>query len=180
MKSLSIGKMSFPLIALVLSVLLMPTAAMACTKTLAEIRDLGDGDGIIEVGERIEFDIVIHTENYWEQTAENVRLYDRFGAELEVVSWYAEGTYDNDPEFTTKGNSHKVFLFWDIGTHEPGENATLYLTMATDLNPAGRQEYTSPGTYELNSGAVVKKIYDGVQYSWETGELSIEVFGEED
>jgi len=82
--------------------------------------------------------------------------------------------------FSTKGKSEKVFLFWDIGTHEPGEYATLYLTMATDLNPAGKQEYTSPGTYELNSGAVVKKIYDGVQYSWETGQLSIEVFGEED
>ena len=157
----------------------MLTPAMACSKTLTDYHD-EDGDGIIEVGERIEFDIVIHTENYWGIPAENVRLYDRFGAELEVVGWYAEGTYDNDPDFYTKGKSEKVFLYWDIGTHEPGEYATLYLTMATDLNPAGKQEYTSPGTYELNSGAVTKKIYDGVQYSWETGQLTIEIIGEDD
>ena len=177
---MKIGKASLPLIALAIGMLLLPTVAMACTKTLVEIRDYGDGDGIIEVGERIEFDIILHTENFWAQTAENVRLYDRFGAELEVVSWTAEGTYENDPEFTTKGKSEKVFLFWDIGTHETGEYATLYLTMATDLNPAGHQEYTSPGTYELNSGLVVKKIYDGVQYSWESPTLYIEVFGEDD
>lgn len=168
--------MSLALIALVLCVSSLATSAMACTKTLTSIRDLGDGDGIIEVGERIEFDIVIYTENYWGTTAEDVRLYDRFGAELEVVDWSAEGTYANDPYFYTKGNSDKVFLFWDIGTHEPGQHAILYLTMATDINPGGHQEYTSPGTYWLNSGAVVKKIYDGVQYSWETPQLTIEVF----
>jgi DNA/RNA endonuclease YhcR with UshA esterase domain len=175
-KSSVLSRMSLALIALVLGVSLLATSAMACTKTLTCIRDLGDGDGIIEVGERIEFDIVIHTENYWSTTAENVRLYDRFGAELEVVSWTAEGTYEDDPEFTTKGNSNKVFLFWNVGTHEPGEYATLYLTMATDHNPAGHQEYTSPGCYMLNSGATVKKVYDGVQYSWETPQLTIEVF----
>jgi DNA/RNA endonuclease YhcR with UshA esterase domain len=179
-KSLALSRMSLALMVLAIGVSLLPTSAMACTKTVTCIRDYGDGDGIIEVGEYVEFDIVIHTENYWATTAENVRLHDRFGAELMVVSWTAEGTFDNDPDFYTKGKSEKVFLFWDIGTHEPGEYATLYLTMATDLNPAGHQEYTSPGCYDLNSGATVKKIYDGVQYSWETPRLKIEVVWDED
>lgn len=178
-KSLALSRMSLALIVLALGVSLLPTSAMACTKILDDVRD-DDGDGIIEVGEYVEFDIIIHTENYWATTAENVRLYDRFGAELMVVGWTAVGTFDYDPYFYTKGNSEKVFLFWDIGTHEPGEYATLYLTMATDINPGGHQEYTSPGCYMLNSGATVKKVYDGVQYSWETPQLPIEVVGEED
>ena len=35
----------------------------------------------------------------------------------------------------------------------PGESAFLDLLVFTKLNPADQQEYTSPGTYELNSGA---------------------------
>jgi hypothetical protein len=176
MRKSALGTISLALTALVLGMAFAAPSALACTKTLECMRDLGDGDGIIEVGERIEFDIVIHVQNYWGITAENVRLYDRWGAELEVVDWSVEGTYENDPEFTTTGKSEKVHMFWNIGTHEPGEYAILYLTMATDLNPAGHQEYTSPGTYFLNSGATVKKIYDGVQYSWTTPQLTVEVF----
>jgi hypothetical protein len=173
-KSFAFSTIGIALIALALATSLA-TPVMACTKTLVDYTDQ-DGDGIIEVGEKVHFEIDIKTHNYESITAENVIMQDRFGAELEVVDWTCEGTYEEDPVFYTKGKSEKVFLYWYIGTHEPGEEAIIHLTMATDLNPAGKQEYTSPGTYTLNSGAVVKKIYDGVKYSWETGQLTIEVF----
>jgi len=172
-RSLTFSTIAIALIALALGTSLT-TPVMACTKNLVNYTD-EDRDGIIEVGEKVYFEIDIKTHNYWGTTAENVILKDRFGAELEVVDWTCEGTYEKDPVFYTKGKSEKVFLDWYIGTHEPGEEAIIHLTMATDLNPAGKQEYTSPGTYTLNSGAVVKKIYAGVKYSWETDQLTIEV-----
>ena len=46
----------------------------------------------------------------------------------------------------------------------------------TDINPAGKQEYSSPGEYEFNSGAVLKfNVPDGSQRSFETGGISVEV-----
>ncbi len=175
MKKSLMSRTGLILIALVFGVSLMLTPAMACTKTLLDYDD-EDGDGIIEVGEVVYFEIEIRTTNPWAINAENVVLMDRFAAELMVVDWHCEGTYEDDPVFSTKGKSQKVFLDWYIGTMGPGQEAVIYITLSTDLNPAGRQEYTSPGCYELNSGAVVKKIYDGVQYSFETGSLYITVY----
>jgi hypothetical protein len=56
------------------------------------------------------------------------------------------------------GKSDKVHLFWYIGDLAPGETARLILLVSTDLNPAGHQEYTEPGVYEMNSGATLKFI----------------------
>lgn len=183
MKSgLALSRVSLALIALVLVASLVSTSVMACTKTLVDYTD-ADGDGIIEVGEKVTFEIMILSHNYQPTTAYNVIMEDRFAAELELVDWYCEGTYEDDPVFYTAKNKGKsaLMMYWYIGTHDPGEEAIIHLTLATGLTPNGKhQEYTSSGTYELNSGAVVKKIYDGVQYSYETGQLIIEVIGEDD
>ena len=56
------------------------------------------------------------------------------------------------------GKTDKVHLFWYIGDLAPGETARLILLVSTDLNPAGHQEYTEPGIYEMNSGATLKFI----------------------
>ena len=56
------------------------------------------------------------------------------------------------------GMSEKVHLFWYIGSLKPGKTARLILLVSTDLNPAGHQEYTEPGIYEMNSGATLKFI----------------------
>jgi len=56
------------------------------------------------------------------------------------------------------GRSEKVHLFWYIGDLEPGETARIIILVSTDLNPAGYQEYTTPGIYEMNSGATLKFI----------------------
>jgi hypothetical protein len=107
-------------------------------------------------------------------TITNVRMSDRFGAEfgVEVID-YTGGSSGEAPVLTTKGNSDKVFLNWDIGTLYGGECATVWLHVWTDHNPAGKQEFTSYGCYYLNSGAVAKWKVNGAQYSAETGQLMI-------
>lgn len=54
------------------------------------------------------------------------------------------------------GNSVKAHLQWNVGNMKAGEERRIYLIVSTDKNPAGKQEYTSCGTYTLNSGATVK------------------------
>jgi len=52
----------------------------------------------------------------------------------------------------------------DGGQLLPGESAFLDMLVWTKLNPSGKQEYTSPGTYEMNSGATAKWVdQSGVQ-----------------
>ena len=60
------------------------------------------------------------------------------------------------------------------------QETKLKIVIGTDTNPAGQQEYTTPGPYYLNSGATVKWIYDGKQYSASSNKLMITVVGEEE
>jgi len=73
------------------------------------------------------------------------------------------------------GNSCKVHFMWTIGPMTAGETATIYLVISTDLNPAGHQEFTSCGTYFLNSGATVKGFVNGRQVSAEADPIEIKV-----
>lgn len=62
------------------------------------------------------------------------------------------------------------YVTWDTvdnsGWLDPGESVTLTMLVWTKLNPSGRQEYTSPGTYTLNSGPMMKWLDpDGHQFS---------------
>jgi hypothetical protein len=60
------------------------------------------------------------------------------------IRWCVNGTFDaNDPCI-----SNGVLL--------PGESAFMDVLVFTRLNSSGKQEYTSPGTYEMNSGATAK------------------------
>jgi hypothetical protein len=138
--------------------------------------DMGpDADDIINVGEYVYFMEVIQVHNpSVSKTFTDVMVTDRFGAEIALdFSWtHANiGTYS----YYTKGKSEKVFLEWDIGTLGPGDTANLVLWAYTDLNPAGHQEYTEPGIYEFNSGAVVKFRVNGKQNSFETGSVMVSV-----
>jgi hypothetical protein len=132
-----------------------------------------DGDGIIEVGEVVNFLIVIQVHNPSGQTGTNVTVKDRFGAEIDITSAIPSvGT----ATLTTKGKSAKEFIEWNIGTLGPGGTANLVLKGNTDMNPAGKQEYTSPGVYEFNSGAVLKlRDSRGKQHSFETGGIYVTV-----
>ena len=73
------------------------------------------------------------------------------------------------------GKSVKVHFEWIIGPMSEGETQTIFLTVSTDTNPAGHQEYTSCGWYDLNSGATVKAMVGGTQYSAETPSIPIYV-----
>jgi hypothetical protein len=137
-----------------------------------------DRDGIIEVGEPVRFLEVIQVHNPSPSGWTMTRVEDRWGAEIDVE---IRPLFNNPPApttaaLTTKGKSAKEFLFWDIGTLSSGQTLNLVMDAFTDLNPAGKQEYTSPGVYEFNSGVVLKfKDADGVQQSFETGTVWVTV-----
>jgi len=60
---------------------------------------------------------------------------------------------------------------------DEGEVREVYLTISTDTNSDGLQEFTSPGTYFLNSGATVEGIVEstGKQTGAESTGIEIEV-----
>lgn len=101
----------------------------------------------------------------WGGPIEDAVVYDRFGAELEIDSPFPVSISHGTVSYATKGRSEKVFLTWRIGRLNPGESASLEINISTDRNPAGKQAYTSPGCYELNSGSVLKFRFEGKQYS---------------
>ena len=74
------------------------------------------------------------------------------------------------------GKSVKAHFQWDIGPMSPG-TTTIYIIVSTDTNPAGWQEYTSCGDYDLNSGATVKAIVEstGKQFSDSSDGIKIDV-----
>ena len=94
----------------------------------------------------------------------NVIVTDHFGAELngELIE---EGM---PVEVTTPPPQLRITwyptcLSWDGtqcldngGILASGESATLNMLVWTEKNPAGKQEYTSPGSYTLNSGPTMK------------------------
>jgi hypothetical protein len=55
------------------------------------------------------------------------------------------------------GESCKVHFMWTIGPMD-NESKVIYLVVSTDRNPGGHQEFTSPCTTYLNSGATVKVL----------------------
>ena len=155
-------------------------AEIICKKV--RIRD-EDGDGIIEVGEPVDFFEVIEVQNPSPGDWTNTEVTDRWGAEIDVTSATpSKGT----ATLTTNGKSDKEFLGrsggknqipgWVIGTLGPGESATLELESNTDLNPAGHQEYSECSLHEFNSGAVLKFLNPaGKQRSFETGGIVVSV-----
>ena len=89
-----------------------------------------------------------------------------------------DGVAFDDFNIFWTGNSVKVHFMWDVGAMDAGETAMIWLIVSTDTNPAGHQEYTSPGCYMLNSGATVKAILasTGRQVSAETESIWIHVY----
>lgn len=57
------------------------------------------------------------------------------------------------------GGSHKIHFTWYIENLEADETITIIVGVSTDLNPGGKQEYTSPCEHCINSGAVLKAKY---------------------
>ena len=142
------------------------------SKELVAVAD-ADSDGKIEVGERVEFTLRIALKNVsTDQTLTDAVVSDAFGAELEIVDTVPSvGT----ASISTIGESAKPFLTWDIGSLGPGGEATLTVVAATDVNPGGHQEYTEAGPHSLNSGATLKALSDGRQFSVTSEAIWVEV-----
>lgn len=115
-----------------------------------------DCDGIVEVGEEAKWKVTITIKNNYPWPMTNVVVTDRLGAELEIDYICTCSPSHGSVDYITKGNSEKVFLTWKDFDLGPCQTATLCFVISTDENPAGHQEYTEEGCYQLNSGAVLK------------------------
>jgi len=131
--------------------------------------------------------------NPWPEQHEVITVRDQDGDAVATghVDWRGvqfQGEFDSGDEDTFiiewTGKSCKAHFQWIIGPMEENENKRIYIVISTDINPGGQQEFTSPGTHFLNSGATVK-VYKLKQwrcwsmwvpfYSFTTDPLSIEV-----
>jgi len=136
-----------------------------------------DGDGIIEVGEPVLFEMFITVDNVSGVTWTKNVVKDNFGAELDVLGCLAfgDGTV-NIVTLTEVGGSDKEKLKWNIGTLLAGETAFLDCFIITDITPGGEQSYTECSNHEFNSGATLKfKNPLNKQVSFESGGIIVSV-----
>lgn len=86
-------------------------------------------------------------------------------------------TFDGFVVYWT-GESLEANLEWTVGSMDEGEAKEVYLTVSTDTDPDGQQEFASPGTHLLNYGASVEGIVEstGKKTSAESNFIEIEVF----
>jgi len=109
-----------------------------------------------------------------------------FGASMSVVNGPSVWTGYLDEAGMTFGDfvvywtdlSLKAHVTWNIGSMDEGDVKEIYLTISTDTNPDGLQEFTSLGTHFLSSGATVMGIVEstGKQTVAESTGMDIEVF----
>ncbi len=77
-------------------------------------------------------------------------ILDTIPAEFEVLSITA-----SNGSYTTNYRGHATKIEWEVyvdGTE------FMDVTVATKCNPAGKQEFTSQGSYDLNDGAEIKGL----------------------
>jgi len=158
---------------------MIPSAA-ACDKR-ATITYEEWPNGIVEVGEEVQWLVEIVVGNAYAPGSapgvvfEDVVVTDRLGAELEIDSPFPLWG-DGSVSFTTSGGSDKVKLTWLVPDMAYGQFYSLAFYVSTDINPAGHQEYTSPGVKFLNSGPTMKYWINGVQYSLKLNTIMITVY----
>ena len=152
-------------------------------------------DGVITVGELIEYHIVIDVNNNDGQTWFDVIVKDRLGGDLGTdKSTVTEnldctlGTPDTGGNNGKKkgGKTQKEFLdciVADDGNLDDGEQASVSFSAHTDVNPGQQKknppknEYTSCGEHDVNSGATVTyTLSDGTIVSASTGSVTVDVF----
>ncbi len=172
------------------------SCALQIDKELEASREIeGDGDGVIEVGEKWEFDLLITvTNNDTVNAITGVMVKDNLGGYLELLAVNGEEvdqpTNKKDDWTDSTGNvsvlwtgkTLKAHLWWAVHTLNPGETDTLLLTVSTDLNPGqgkktppGQNEYTSTGIHELNSGATASGMLGDGEIAVETVPIWVNV-----
>ncbi|WP_324735131.1 hypothetical protein VFC49_08140 [Thermococcus sp. SY098] len=136
------------------------------TKTLI------DGNTTVHIKTNQSWTMRIEVTNYGSE--KELVIKDVIPAELEVDlnrTSATNGTYT----FTKQGigNMGSTHMEWRV-TVRKGESEYIDITVYTRLNPAGKQEFTSPGTYTLNEGAEI------VGYGIKTDPITVEAVKEED
>lgn len=136
------------------------------------------GDRTVPTGTRVEWTFYFVVRNDTTEPMYDLEMTDRFGAQLDALDYYDVTFVYSSPDWTfaqtTNSSGRQDRIRWAISELAPMERGLLVVTVATKVNPAGRQEYTSPGTYVLNSGAVLKwSDADGVQHSESTESIEI-------
>jgi hypothetical protein len=103
--------------------------------------------------------------NPWPERHEVVTVRDKNGNPVtsghvdEEGVWFKGKFLSGDEDIFAiywTGKSCKAHFEWIIGSMKENETKLAYIVISTDINPGGKQEFTSPGIYCLNSGATVK------------------------
>jgi len=124
------------------------------------------------------------------KTMKDIVVKDNFGGDLELDEGESKQFINpppSDGEITkkAKGKTEKIQLTWDGFSLSDEDVAQLWLEVSTDVNPGqgnkepGKNEYTSTGPHDLNSGATLKFIDSdgtGFQLSAHTGPLTVEAY----
>jgi hypothetical protein len=139
-------------------------------------------DGNVTVGELVQGNMTITFTNSFSWPITGARISDNLGAEWGIagddidndrdkaIDDGDEGDLDetyniipagSDLDFRLTGKTNKVHLKLSDVDVTSGDSALCVLGIFTDYNPGkgktpGIHCYSSPGTYEINSGAVVK------------------------
>ncbi|HUV25384.1 MAG TPA: hypothetical protein VMW26_08150, partial [Methanomassiliicoccales archaeon] len=134
-----------------------------------------DGPDVVIVGNNNSWEFTFIVKNNFDYDMVDAILKDHFGAELDYIadSVMANLLTEYDISYS-KGKMKQVRMEWSLEQIVEGEAFMLQMTVYTKLNPAGKQEYTSSGTYDLNSGATLKWYDDrGKKHSLETGSIQV-------
>jgi hypothetical protein len=189
-----------------------PTIEKVCDEyngvEICKTADIKDNDGFYTVGEIIEFDfaIEVHTNS---TTLTNVQVKDRLGGDLMSVDNSLETTDNltctlgtpnagNNPNGKKKGGvTEKEFLDCEATPADelpPNSWEEITFTAKTDINPGQQKqqekgntpknEYTSCGVHEINSGATLQFWFFGENpdvdepTELKTPAISVDVFDE--
>ena len=131
-------------------------------------------------------------------TMEDVVVKDNLGGDLEMHLCFSGCDYPGKqliqppspaPEVSKKsGKTEKLHLSWDLAVLSDEDLTQLYLEISTDVNPGqkkkdpvGKNEYTSDGEHDLNSGATLKFTDPdtGLQLSAHTCPITVTAFDPE-
>jgi len=126
---------------------------------VTKVRLSGPEEGIIQT--YYEWELQITITNAGGYSATDILVKDVLPAELELLEMIpsAGNATTEAPGTRAALPSEQIYpirsthISWILEGLEPGQSETLYLRVCTRPNPAGKQEFTSPGTYIINEGA---------------------------
>jgi len=131
---------------------------------------------------KVDWNFTFIVKNNYKYEMTNPALKDYFGAELVYDPNTVIANLLTDPVFTlSTGKAQQVRLAWNLPNLQQGEAFMLQVTVSTGQTPSTtpKQQYTSPGTKTLNSGATLKWLDNtGAQQSLTTPSIYVTAVGQ--